>query len=126
MAVVALRVTFHTVDSALTAPGGVALAPGPPARPPSHPADLRLAHGTTQPVTAPFLHQHHLAGGTGEGVALFHHFIEHFFRPFRVLVDLGFLLHALLVLLAIQTNMDGLEKYGCYIHMFNFLFVNGN
>lgn len=64
MAVVALRMAFHPVHPALAAAGGVALASGAPAGSPRHPAYLRLAHGATQPVTAPFLHQHHLAGGT--------------------------------------------------------------
>lgn len=56
MAVVAFGVALDSVNSASTAVARVAFAGWSPSRPPSYPTNLGLAHGTLEPVTAPFLH----------------------------------------------------------------------
>jgi hypothetical protein len=56
MAITAFRVALDPVDPALAPSGGVAFAPGAPARSLGHPADLSFAHRTSYPITAPFFY----------------------------------------------------------------------
>ena len=62
MTVGALGMALFPKHPTLAPIRNVPLAPGAPTRSSSNPADLRLAHGTLQPVAAPLFHHDHLQG----------------------------------------------------------------
>lgn len=83
MAVVTLWMALDSIYTAPTATGRITFPGRSPTMTARYPADLRFAHGTFEPIAAPFLHHYYLTRGAVKRFTLLDHLLQHCFGPSR-------------------------------------------
>lgn len=110
VAVLAAGVARDSIQSAAAAPTGVPNASGAPSWPFGNPANLCVADGTTDPVTAVLLLYHNLALRAVHGLTLLQHQLEHLCSLSGSHVVLGPQGKVILVFLTVHVLMNSLAE----------------
>lgn len=115
MAIIAFRMTLHSIFSASTTRRDIAFSFRSPSRSSGDPAYLCFAHRASHPITAPFLHQDYFTRRTQHSFSLFHHFVKHFFCllpffPIRSHIDITNLLLIFFAILSFVYSLRNIHS----------------